>query len=134
MALLLGSLIAFSLARIFGKWAVERFVPAKTFKKFDYLISHEGVIVSFLLFIIPGFPKDMLCYILGLTPMNSGIFLAISTIGRIPGTLMVILGGAKACDYQYRTVAVLFGVSILTALVVYIYHEEIHGWIRKWKR
>ncbi len=131
VALLLGSFIAFGLARIFGKWAVERFVPAKTFKKFDYLIRHEGVILSLLLFLIPGFPKDMLCYILGLTPMHLGIFLAISTIGRIPGTLMVIIGGAKACDYQYKSVAVLLGVAILIALLVYIYHQEIHGWIKK---
>jgi uncharacterized membrane protein YdjX (TVP38/TMEM64 family) len=134
IALLLGSWFAFSLARIFGKWAVERFVSPKTFRKFDYLIGHEGIILSFLLFLIPGFPKDALCYILGLTPMHLGIFLTISTIGRMPGTLMAILGGAKACDYQYRTLMILFGVSVLAALVVYNYHEEIHGWIKKTKK
>jgi uncharacterized membrane protein YdjX (TVP38/TMEM64 family) len=134
IALLIGSWFAFSSARIFGKWAVERFVSAKTLKNFDYLISHEGIILSLLLFLIPGFPKDALCYILGLTPMHLGIFLAISTIGRIPGTLMAILGGAKACDYQYRSLVILSGVSVLTALVVYIYHEEIHGWIKRMKK
>jgi uncharacterized membrane protein YdjX (TVP38/TMEM64 family) len=72
VGLFFGSWLAFSLARAFEKRTVERFVSAETRKKFDYLIEHEGVILSFLLFLIPGFPKDTLCYILGLTPMHLG--------------------------------------------------------------
>ena len=58
IGLLIGSWTAFSLARIFEKLAVEKFVSAETRKKFDYLIGHEGVILSFLLFLIPGFPFE----------------------------------------------------------------------------
>jgi len=128
---IVGSWLAFSMARLFKKWAVEKFVSPKTLKKFDYLIGHEGVIISFLLFLIPGFPKDALCYILGLTPMHLGVFLIISTIGRIPGTLMATLQGAKAFDHQYKLFLILLGISALVILVFYIYHEEIHGWIKK---
>jgi len=74
IGLTLGSWFAFSLAKIFEKWAVEKFVSPKTMKKLGYLVGHEGVILSFLPFLIPGFPKDALCYILGLTPMHLGIF------------------------------------------------------------
>jgi uncharacterized membrane protein YdjX (TVP38/TMEM64 family) len=70
IGLILGSWIAFSLARIFEKWEFEKFILPKMMKKFDYLIGHEGCILSFLLFLIPGFPKDTLCYILGLAPMH----------------------------------------------------------------
>ena len=131
IGLFIGSWMAFALARIFEKWAVEKFVSAETRKKFDYLIGHEGVILSFLLFLIPGFPKDALCYILGLTPMSTGIFLIISTLGRIPGTLMATLQGAKAFDQQYKTFLILLGVSTLVILVFYIYHDEIHEWIKR---
>jgi uncharacterized membrane protein YdjX (TVP38/TMEM64 family) len=133
IGLLIGSWIAFSLARIFEKLAVEKFVPPGTRKKFDYLIGHEGVILSFLLFLIPGFPKDALCYILGLTPMHLGIFLFMSTLGRIPGTLMACLQGGKAFDYQYKTLLILLGISALVILIFYIYHDEIHHWIKKIK-
>jgi uncharacterized membrane protein YdjX (TVP38/TMEM64 family) len=126
-----GSWLAFSLGRVFGKAAVEKFVTPQTRKKFDYLIGHEGVILSFLLFLIPGFPKDALCYILGLTPMHLGIFLFISTIGRIPGTLMATLQGAEAFEHQYKTFLLLLGVSTFVILVFHTYHEEIHGWIKK---
>jgi uncharacterized membrane protein YdjX (TVP38/TMEM64 family) len=133
IGLVLGSWIAFSLARIFEKLAVEKFVSANTRKKFDYLIGHEGLILSFLLFLIPGFPKDALCYILGLTPMHLVTFLIISTIGRIPGTLMATLQGAKAFEHQYKAFLILLGISTLVILVFYIYHDQIHHLIRKLK-
>ena len=87
-----------------------------------------------LVILIPGFPKDALCYILGLTPMHWGIFLVISTIGRIPGTLMACLQGAKAFDHQYKTLIILSGVSALMLLVFYVYHDEIHRLIKKLKK
>lgn len=133
IGLVIGSWFAFSLAKIFEKLAVEKIVPAETRKKFDYLIGHEGVILSFLLFLIPGFPKDALCYILGLTPMHFGMFLFISTVGRIPGTLMACLQGAKAFDHQYKTLLILLGISILGILVFYIYHDQIHQAIKRIK-
>ncbi len=133
IGLVIGSWMAFALARMFEKWAIEKFVPPETFKKFEYLVGHEGVIISFLLFLIPGFPKDALCYVLGLTPMHTGIFLLISTLGRIPGTLMACLQGAKAFDAQYKTLIILSGISALVLLVFYIYHDEIHHLIKKLK-
>ena len=133
IGLTLGSWLAFSLARIFEKVAVEKFVSKETRNKFDYLVEHEGVILSFILFLLPGFPKDALCYILGLTPMHLGIFLIISTIGRIPGTLMATLQGAKAFEHQYYTFGILMGASVLIILVFYIYHEEIHNLVKRLK-
>jgi uncharacterized membrane protein YdjX (TVP38/TMEM64 family) len=133
IGLFFGSWMAFSLARIFEKIAVEKFVSEKTRKRFDYLIEHEGVILSFILFLLPGFPKDALCYILGLTPMHLGIFLIISTIGRVPGTLIACLQGGKAFDHQYYSFGILLGASALVILVFYIYHEEIHNLVKKLK-
>ena len=133
IGLLLGSWAAFAIARIFEKLAVEKIVSPQTMKKFDYLIGHEGVILSFLLFLIPGFPKDALCYILGLTPMHTGIFLFISTVGRIPGTLIACLQGGKAFEHQYKTFLILLGISALIVLAFCIYHDEIHHAIKKIK-
>ena len=131
IGLTIGSWLSFSIARIFGKRAIKRFVSPELKKKLEYLSGHEGVILGFLLFLIPGFPKVALCYILGLTPMHLGIFLIISTIGRIPGTLLATLQGAKAFDQQYVTLLILFGISALIILAFYIYHENVHDWVKK---
>jgi uncharacterized membrane protein YdjX (TVP38/TMEM64 family) len=68
-----------------------------------------------------------------LTPMHLGIFLIISTLGRIPGTLMACLQGGKAFEHQYKLFLILLGISGLIILVFYIYHEPIHQLIKKWK-
>ena len=134
IGLILGACSAFGLARFFEKVAVEKFVSEETRKKFDYLVEHEGVILSFILFVIPGFPKDALCYILGLTPMHFGIFLFTSTIGRIPGTLMANLQGAKAFEHQYKLFIILLVISAGVILAFYIYHDKIHHLVKKLKR
>jgi uncharacterized membrane protein YdjX (TVP38/TMEM64 family) len=133
IGLTLGSWLAFRIAGIFERWLVKKFVSSKKLKKFDYLMEREGVIIGFFLFLIPGFPKDALCYILGLTPMRSGIFLMISTIGRIPGTLIATLQGAKVYHHHYTIFFVLVVVSVLITLVFYVYGEEIHNLIKKLK-
>ena len=131
IGLIVGSWLSFSIARIFGRRVVEKFVSPELRKKLEYLTGHEGVILGFLLFLIPGFPKVALCYLLGLTPMGLGIFLIISTIGRIPGTLLSTLQGAKAFDQQYVTLLILLGISALIILAFYIYYEKVHHWIKK---
>ncbi len=65
--------------------------------------------------------------------MHLGIFLIISTIGRVPGTLMATLQGAKAFDHQYKIFLILMGISALVILVFYIYHDEIHNLVKKLK-
>jgi uncharacterized membrane protein YdjX (TVP38/TMEM64 family) len=130
----LGSLVAFLLARTFGKRVLERFVSPQAMKKFEYLIGHEGVIISLLLFLIPGFPKDALCYILGLTPMHLGIFLIVSTIGRVPGTWVAALEGAKAYGHHYKTLFILLGVSAFAIMICYYYHERIHTLIKELRK
>jgi len=93
--------LAFELASFFGRPLVERFVDKKVLEKFHFLTSNAGTIISFLLFIIPGFPKDYLCYILGLTGMNVGTFLVVSTLGRMPGTYLLTIQGASLGRGQY---------------------------------
>jgi len=66
IGLTLGSWIAFMLARTAGRPLVERVVSPETIKRYDYIMKHKGLFLAFLLFLIPGFPKDYLCYLLGL--------------------------------------------------------------------
>lgn len=65
--------------------------------------------------------------------MHTGIFLIISTIGRIPGTLMACLQGAKAFDHQYVSFFILLAASGVVILFFYIYHDAIHHSLKKLK-
>lgn len=130
IGLTLGSWIAFELASLFGRPLVERFVAKKILEKFHFLTSNAAAVVSFLLFCIPGFPKDCLCYVLGLTGMNLGTFLVVSMIGRMPGTYLLTVQGANLGSGQYGRALAIATVSGVIVWAAYIYRSQIYHWIR----
>jgi uncharacterized membrane protein YdjX (TVP38/TMEM64 family) len=130
LGLTLGSWIAFELASIFGRPLVEKFVARNVLDKFHFLTTNAGAVISFLLFIIPGFPKDYLCYILGLTGMNLGTFLIVSTLGRMPGTYLLTMQGASIGSGQYETAIIIAAISGFLVLIAYFYRSELYHWVR----
>lgn len=126
IGLTLGSLNNFFLARIFGKTLVERLVPPDTLSRVGFLMERQGVIASFILFVIPGFPKDYLCVALGLTPLNWRIFLLICGIGRLPGTLLLSLQGAMVYQENYWSFAILLVLALAFVIPVIVWREKIY--------
>jgi uncharacterized membrane protein YdjX (TVP38/TMEM64 family) len=131
LGLTLGSLAAFLLGHWLGKRFVSRVVSPPTMQRFDFLMERQGALIAFILFLIPGFPKDYLSFILGLSPMDIRVFLVISTIGRIPGTLMLTLQGAQVYKGNYVTSLVLVGVCVVLAALTYYFRETLYIWIRR---
>lgn len=135
IGLTIGSWLAFTLSRIFGRPFVEKVVKKETLDRFDYLLKHKKAdILVLLLFLIPGFPKDYLCYILGLGPMNTGIFLIISTAGRFLGTCLLTLGGLFIRNHQYYRFSILLGIAIIIVLLSMAYKDKIEEFLRKLQR
>lgn len=126
-----GSYLAFQLARLLEESFVEAIVSKEVLKKFDFAAKENGVIISFLLFLIPGFPKDYLCFILGLSPMPLKIFLVITAAGRMPGTMMLSLQGANVSGHDYTSFFILLGISILIGLLVIIYRDPLYEWLKR---
>ena len=109
IGLTVGSWLAFMLARFLGLPFVEKAVNPEMLKKYDYVMEHQGAIVSFVLFLIPGFPKDYLCYIMGLSHMKLWTFLIISMVGRLFGTILLSMSGSYVRSNQYVGLLVLLG-------------------------
>ena len=131
IGLTLGSWSAFFIARRFGFSMVRRFVGKETMDKFDYLMEHQGAFFSFLFFIIPGLPKDYFCYLLGLSPMHVLTFLIISTVGRIPGTLMLSMQGEAVRSEDYRAFFVFLGLCLIALVLALIYRDRVEAWLHK---
>lgn len=130
VGLTIGSWVAFELASILGRPFVERFVSQEVLHKFDFLTTNTGATICFLMFLIPGFPKDYLCYLLGLSRMKLSTFLIVSIIGRIPGTYLLTMQGAKFRNEEYYAVIAFAVVSTLIVLVAYLYRNKIYTWIK----
>ncbi|HIJ60926.1 MAG TPA: TVP38/TMEM64 family protein [Nitrospirae bacterium] len=130
IGLTIGSFIAFSLSRYFGRPFVERFVDKVVMDRFDYLLHHKGAFLIFLLFLIPGVPKDYLCYILGLGHLSTVEFLIIGGTGRLFGTILLNIGGDFLRTQQYMKFSMLFGVAIIVVIIALIYKDKIERLLR----
>ena len=126
----IGSWMAFSLARMAGRPLVEKMVSPETIRRYDYVMKHRGVFLAFLMFLIPGFPKDILCYILGLGHMGHRDFLLVSTSGRLLGTVLLTLGGEFFRDKRYAAFFTVLGIGIACILLVMVYRSSIERWFR----
>lgn len=133
IGLTLGSWLAFILSKTFGRPFTEKFIKKKTIERYDYLLKHrKGAFLVFLLFLIPGFPKDYLCYILGLGPISTLEFLIISTAGRFSGTVLLTLGGTYIRNHQYYNFSILLGVVIIIVLLSMAYRDKLEKLFHKW--
>ena len=131
IGLTIGSWLAFLLARVFGLPFVERVIKAEIVQKYDYVMEHQGVFISFVLFLIPGFPKDYLCYLMGLSHMTSPTFLVISTVGRLFGTILLSLCGHYARQNHIHALMIAIGISVFFILFAIIYREKLLAFLRE---
>jgi len=134
IGLTLGSWIAFMLARFFGEPLLEVVVKKEVFEKFDHFMEHQGIGVSLILFLVPGFPKDYLCYIMGVSRIPLWTFIIISTIGRLLGTILLSLTGYYAGNGQYLFLTCLVAAGIIIFIVVYYYHDKILEILKRKKK
>ena len=123
IGLTLGSWLAFMLARFFGEPLLKIVVTKEVFEKFDHFMEHKGLPASFLLFLIPGFPKDYLCYIMGVSRIPALTFIIVSTIGRFFGTMMLSITGDIAEHEQYLLLAIVVAAGITVFALAY-YHRD----------
>jgi uncharacterized membrane protein YdjX (TVP38/TMEM64 family) len=131
IGLTLGSALAFGLGRWLGLPLVRRLVSDKVYHKFDFLARTGAELVTLIFFLIPGFPKDYLCFILGVSPLPFRTFLVLTTFGRMPGTWLLSIQGAKVGGGYYVEFVVFLTVAAVAAFLAYIFREAVFDWVRR---
>ncbi|MEJ5328743.1 MAG: VTT domain-containing protein [Desulfobaccales bacterium] len=131
IGLTIGSVLAFLAGHWLEQRLVVKIVSPETMRRFDFFMDHQGALVAFFLFLFPGFPKDSLCFILGLSPMSLKLFVILVFFGRMPGTLMLTLQGAKVYEGEYLLFALILGCCLVVGGLMYYYRETVYDWIRR---
>lgn len=129
---LLGTLAVFGLVRRFGKPLVQLFVSEEKMHRFRFLQNEERLSFwVFVLFLIPGIPKDMLTYLVPLTPMKGRHFILLSMLARFPSLAASVLVGDSLADGKYWlsvTICALAAAAVFIGYQVKNYmlkeHEE----------
>jgi len=131
IGLTVGSLINFTIGRFLGKRFVRKLIPPAQLERMDNIVKRQGVIVLFGLFVFPGFPKDYLCLFLGLSAIPLKVFILLTAIGRMPGTLMLSLQGSYIFEQRYGWFALILSVCLVLIFLAYRYRERLYTWIDK---
>ena len=122
----IGSALVFLFVRRFGVKLVEVFFPREKVRSLRFLQDSRRLnLLTFIVFFIPGTPKDLLSYFIGLTDMKLGTWLLITAVARIPSIVTsTVTGDALGLkDYQFALIA--FGVTLALSLAGILVYRRL---------
>lgn len=120
------SAFVFLLVRKLGAPFVNAMVPAKYIDKLSaFEQSSKFDTIVFILFLIPGMPKDVFTYIVPLTKMPLGKFLLITNVGRIPGVILSTYAASGLVNGQIVESIVIFAIAAAVAILAIVFSEKI---------
>lgn len=121
----LGSISVFALVRRYGVKLVQVFFSLDKLKALHFLKkSPKRIFLFWIIFMIPGTPKDLLCYYAGLTDMKWKTFILIASLGRIPAMITSTVGGDALGlqNYVFAIVILVIAVAI-SGIGLFIYNR-----------
>jgi uncharacterized membrane protein YdjX (TVP38/TMEM64 family) len=128
IGLTLGSIGAFAIGRWLGAHYVKNLVSTETWNRLGFIVEAEGAVLCFIVYLIPGLPKDIVCYLFGISPMPLWVFTLVSGLGRIPGTWVLSAQGAHTAAGDYLRAILVTAVAVAVALPLYYYRHRIMVW------
>ena len=126
----IGSAVDFYLARLLGRAFVEGVFGDRQVARFDKFTSSRGPQTGFfLLFVIPGIPKDVLVYVAGISRIRFGYFLLVTMAGRLPGILGSAVIGDSVAGGRWILGSIVFGVSVILFALGVIFRTRLVAWV-----
>ncbi len=120
------SALVFLAVRKWGVKIVELFFPRDKIKSYSFLQNEKKLdLLVFILFLIPGTPKDLLTYVVGLTPMKLTTFLLLTTLARLPPLAPSPVTGGLAQRGGYAAPRVTYGVTLVITVVCVLWYRRI---------
>ncbi len=122
----LGSILVIVLTRKIGRRFIESLCPREKLDSLPILSDpHKRNFVTALLFFIPGTPKDLITYVIGLTEMSIPLYVLISTVARLPSIIISAIGGDALGNSKFLFAIVAFLISGAISLAGYLIYKLV---------
>ncbi len=120
------SSLVFLLVKKWGTPLVELFISREKIQELRFINSESKLKrLIFLLFLIPGTPKDVLTYFVGLTDITLTQFLAISLLARIPSVISSTISGQFLGNEDYLKAGIVYAVTGALSILGYSLYNRI---------
>ena len=121
-----GSIVAMLLARRFGRRLVESLYSKRSIDSLPILNdSKKRNAMVFLLFLIPGTPKDMMTYVVGMTGMSVPLYVLLTSFARFPSIIISTLGGGAIGEERLGHAALIFIFAGIFSVSGYLLYNSI---------
>lgn len=119
----IGSFIIVSITKLFGMKAVNLFVSEEKINSLGFLQNKEKLSISlFIIYLIPGTPKDVITYLIGVTDYNIWKFLLLTGVARIPSIITSTICGSLLGERNYwLSAGVFIGTAVIGLIGVKLY-------------
>jgi uncharacterized membrane protein YdjX (TVP38/TMEM64 family) len=122
----LGSIVAIMLARKFGSRLVESLYPREKIDALPILNApRKRNAMTFLLFLIPGTPKDLITYVVGMTEMSIPLYILLTSLARFPSVITSTLGGGALGENKWGHALIIFAIAAVVSGVGYLLYLAI---------
>ena len=126
----IGTVISFYPAKLLGNDAMNLFFGEEKVRDYKKkLDSGRGLLLAFLIYLIPGIPKDIVSYVAGISDMRFRPFLLVATVGRIPGMLGSLMLGHFFGRQDYRAMIIIAVIIAVILLICYIKRDALIGFL-----
>lgn len=124
IGLTIGGIIVFLLVRTVGIRMLELFFPIERIRSLKFLQNSRRVhFLTFLIFFLPGTPKDLVAYFVGLTEIKLSSWIFIASVARLPSVITSTLGGNALGRESYKAAAIVFAITLAVSGIGWmIYH------------
>lgn len=118
IGILIGSIITFYITRIYGLKVLRKIMKDDSYKKLLNVLNRpQNDLILFILYLIPGIPKDILGFVAGITKISLIEFIALSMVGRIPGIFLMNYVGSSMSNHSYIKSLFILGVATILFII-----------------
>lgn len=127
---ILGSQLAFWLARRYGHDLVRHLVGQSDLERWNRISKHQGTLFFFTTIVVPFLPSDLMCYVAGLGSISTKKFLVANICGRTINSIMFTVMGAYGFNPPWQYWLLIFASSLLFVIAWWVFQKEksITGW------
>ena len=130
---LIGSAIAFSLSKRFGRSFVESVLHEDVVARFDDFVDTVGVPGLFAFVVIPGLPDDAICFLSGLTKWSLPTFIAVIAVGRLPAYVLAVHAGGEIANGRFLSAIALIVLIVVASAVGYYKQDAVRDLVERFE-